>query len=99
MIIVEKPSKPIEYTVKGAPRRPATLAMYAQEIEDLYEAVDRLSQARIAMPASFKAEPLKKAVAHLVHDLMPHTVVPDDGDIFTHGADRYVLCPWGTCLR
>ncbi|KIY70429.1 NRPS-like enzyme [Cylindrobasidium torrendii FP15055 ss-10] len=87
MIIVEKPSKPIEYTVKGAPRRPATLQAYAQEIEALYEAVDRLSQARIALPESFEAASLRDAIANFVHDLVPHTSVPDDGDIFTHGAD------------
>ncbi|KIY70430.1 NRPS-like enzyme, partial [Cylindrobasidium torrendii FP15055 ss-10] len=90
MIIVEKPSKPIEFTAKGAPRRPTTIVEYTPEIEALYAAVDKLAQLRTAMPASLEAGPIKDALARFVRGLMPHADVPDDGDIFAYGADSLV---------
>lgn len=90
MIIVEKPSKPIEFTMTGAPRRPTTIVEYSQEIETLYAAVEKLAQLRTAMPASLEAGPIRDAIAGFVRGLMPHANVPDDGDIFAYGADRYV---------
>ncbi|KAJ6494041.1 acetyl-CoA synthetase-like protein [Mycena vitilis] len=38
MIITTSPSKPLEYTPKGTPRRPVALRIYSAEIDALYDA-------------------------------------------------------------
>lgn len=36
-IILTWPSKPLEYTPKGTPRRAVCLSLYASEIEEVYQ--------------------------------------------------------------
>ncbi|PBK68211.1 hypothetical protein ARMSODRAFT_851692, partial [Armillaria solidipes] len=50
MILVAKPSKPFEFTAKGTLRRNAILKAYEQEIEDLYKAIDGVSQTDVVIP-------------------------------------------------
>ncbi|KIK57260.1 hypothetical protein GYMLUDRAFT_766757 [Collybiopsis luxurians FD-317 M1] len=86
MIMVTNPSKPVEFTAKGTPRRQATLDVYAPEIDALYEKVENSSQTGVTLPEVLNEESIQFFVQKIVHNIMPVSVDPD-ADIFQHGCD------------
>ncbi|KAJ7452161.1 hypothetical protein B0H11DRAFT_1742224 [Mycena galericulata] len=86
MILVADPSKPIELTAKGAPRRNAVLDMYQDEIRVVYGAVDESSQAHLTAPDEYDFTASLKFMRRVVGEVM-HEMPGDDDDIFQHGCD------------
>lgn len=92
MILLTSPSKPVEFTAKGLPRRPMLLALYAQEIDDLYAELGD-SQGKSYSLSSWDKESVYGVVRKAVHDAMKvEQPVDDEVDIFSYGADRQVRC-------
>ncbi|KAF8890513.1 hypothetical protein CPB84DRAFT_1849102 [Gymnopilus junonius] len=86
MIMVSKPSKPFQYTVKNTPRRPFILNEYAEEIKALYDAVADSTQSSIPPPADWELTTTLDFVRLVVNKVMIHGV-QDDEDIFQRGCD------------
>ncbi|KAF9031808.1 acetyl-CoA synthetase-like protein [Hymenopellis radicata] len=89
MILVTKPEKPVEFTLKGAPRRPSTLVAYAEEIETLYTALEDISQSNMSIPDSWSIEAVTASVRAIVNKAM-NGHIGDDDDIFASGGDSLV---------
>ncbi|PBK68197.1 NRPS-like enzyme [Armillaria solidipes] len=86
MILVAKPSKPFEFTAKGTLRRNAILKAYEQEIEDLYKAIDGVSQTDVVIPQLWTL----KNVITMIRDIVTTVVerkLDDTDDIFVAGGD------------
>lgn len=87
MIITTSPTKPLEFTPKGTPRRHVCIANYTDEINALYAAVDTSSQTHLPIPAAWTPAStldfVRKAVGAVV--LVP---LSDDEDMFQQGCDR-----------
>ena len=90
MIIVSSPSKPVEYTTKGFPRRGATLKQYDEEIKDLYERIESVQGGNVLLSSTWTPEENIRFTREVVHSIMKHKVT-DDEDLFQSGCDRYVL--------
>ncbi|KAJ7139272.1 hypothetical protein C8R44DRAFT_302385 [Mycena epipterygia] len=86
MILIADPSKPLELTAKGTPRRAASLEMYKDEIRAIYAAAEVSSQTHLAPPKVYDAPSSINFVRSVVRAVM---VSPpgDDEDIFQHGCD------------
>ncbi|KAF9031833.1 hypothetical protein BDZ89DRAFT_1131668 [Hymenopellis radicata] len=89
MILVTKPEKPVEFTLKGAPRRPSTLVAYAEAIEALYTALEEISQSNMSIPDSWSIEAVTASVRAIVNKAM-NSHIGDDSDIFASGGDSLV---------
>lgn len=89
MVLVTSPNKPVELTGKGTPRRQATLAAYAHEIDDLYEKVKNASQTDIKSPPEWTEEATLEFVRGAVSRVM-RDAVEDGDDLFQFGCDRFV---------
>lgn len=87
MILVEKPSKPFQYTAKSTVRRQLVLSEYQTEIDELYRTVEASAQEIVAPPAEWTAESSLVFVRELVGKVLNKTV-GDDADVFQHGCDR-----------
>jgi hypothetical protein len=87
MILVASPSKPFEYTLKMAPRRPTIIAEYEPEINAVYEAVKETTQAASVLPEVWTPENTLGFVQSVVQNVLKEEVA-DDSDIFQHGCDR-----------
>jgi hypothetical protein len=87
MIIVASPSKPFVYTAKMSARRQAILRDYENEIDALYDAVERTSQVDIPSPSEWTPPQSLEYMRHIVHKVMTQKVA-DNVDIFQHGCDR-----------
>lgn len=87
MIIVCKPDKSFEYTAKGNPRRHVSVALYNDEIEAVYKAVEESSLVDISAPTSWAPEPASEFIRIVVARVMKN-ILPDDADLFEHGCDR-----------
>ncbi|KAH9946609.1 hypothetical protein B0H21DRAFT_693457 [Amylocystis lapponica] len=88
MILVAAPARPFERTAKGTIGRKKTLALYEEDIEALYQAVDASKDVTgIQPPPSWDAANvlgwLQEHVAVLNNDVVPN---PSE-DIFEHGFD------------
>ncbi len=87
MILVASPSKPFEYTSKGAVRRGAMIDLYHEEIEGIYDTVDDISRTTTP-PDLWDLENITIFVRSIVCDVLSRSV-PDDTNIFDVGGDRY----------
>ncbi|KIJ49855.1 hypothetical protein M422DRAFT_246221 [Sphaerobolus stellatus SS14] len=76
MILVASPSKPFTYTAKNTARRGAIIKDYADEIEEIYKAVDESTQTSIPIPTSttenggWSLEDTREFVHNVVHEIM-----------------------------
>ncbi|KAI0050788.1 acetyl-CoA synthetase-like protein [Auriscalpium vulgare] len=87
MILVSKPSKPLEYTMKGQPRRPMAIKSYEPEIDALYEAVKETSQLHLAPPSSWTREGTRVFLRSVVGSVLDASRVGDEDDLFLVGCD------------
>lgn len=87
MILVADPSKPIELTAKGTPRRQAVLDMYQHEIRDVYAMVEQSSQTHLTAPENYDAATSLEFIRRVVAEVMVE-IPGDDDDIFQRGCDR-----------
>ena len=88
MVLVTKPDKPLELTAKSTPRRGICLSAYAQEIDDLYDRIERSSQTERPPPSEWTPEATLEFVRGAVRHVMTPTVIGDDDDLFRNGCDR-----------
>ncbi|KAI0050801.1 acetyl-CoA synthetase-like protein [Auriscalpium vulgare] len=86
MILVSKPSKPLEYTLKGQPRRPMAIKSYEAEIDALYEAVRESSQSHLAPPLSWTAEGTRVFLRSVIGSVLDASI-GDEDDLFLVGCD------------
>ena len=87
--MVTKPSKPLEYTAKGTPRRQVCLAAYADEIDELYKKVEETSQVDAPLPREWTPESVREWVGQVVRKVMENPELKDTDDLFQQGCDRY----------
>lgn len=87
MILVTKPSKPMEFTAKGTPRRQYVLNKYASEIDALYDAIVHSSQPELTPPDTWVEESTLEFVRHVVKNVLGHQPT-DSADLFEQGCDR-----------
>ncbi len=87
MILVCRPDKPFEYTAKGNPRRHVSVALYNEEIEVVYKAVEESSLVDISGPTSWELKEATEFVRSVVARVMKN-ILQDDVDLFEHGCDR-----------
>ena len=87
MILITHPSKPLQFNVKGLPRRGVILTEYRHEIEDLYKAVESSAESDVPPPAAWDAESTLAYVRAVVESTLQRPI-PDDADIFRSGGDR-----------
>jgi DNA-directed RNA polymerase specialized sigma subunit len=81
------PDKPFTYTAKGTIQRQLTVAKYAREIEEMYEAITQATQEDIHLPSAWTREEVVTFVHQAVHNVMK-TRVSDSDDLFQNGCDR-----------
>ncbi|KAJ7627164.1 NRPS-like enzyme [Roridomyces roridus] len=85
MILVAKPSMPVELSAKGAPRRQAVIDAYSEEIRDLYSSVEGSQKhTRVLPPAVFNPTSCLEFVRKVVAEIMVDLPGKDD-DLFRHG--------------
>ncbi|SJL14868.1 uncharacterized protein ARMOST_18343 [Armillaria ostoyae] len=89
MVLVAKPSKPFEFTAKGTLRRNAILKAYEQEIEDLYKAVDGVSQTDVVIPQLWTLKNVMTMIREIVTAIFERKV-DDTDDIFVAGGDSLI---------
>jgi hypothetical protein len=90
MIITVHPSKPLEFTPKGTPRRQVCLKAYEKEIDAVYEVVNESSQNDIPVPENWTAKTAMRFVDTAVRRVLRYPI-DEDQDIFLQGCDRFVL--------
>lgn len=88
MIMVTDPSKPLEYTAKGTPRRQVCIAAYEKEIDALYKRVEESSQVDIPPPRDWTSESTHEYIGSVVRNIMKNDEVKDMDDLFQQGCDR-----------
>ncbi|KAJ6500294.1 hypothetical protein DFH09DRAFT_944969 [Mycena vulgaris] len=86
MIVVADPSKPIELTAKGTPRRKVVLETYRDEIQEAYVATEQSSQVHLTAPETYNAASSLSFVRSIVREVM-REIPGDDEDLFQHGCD------------
>lgn len=97
MIIFADPKKPFSHAgTKGLLNRKATLAEYADEIDEAYKAVERSSDFSIATPDDWHdSHQVEEYVTRVVTRIMTGdettSSLVTDADIFQQGCDRYGL--------
>ncbi|THV00435.1 hypothetical protein K435DRAFT_657224 [Dendrothele bispora CBS 962.96] len=87
LIVVAHPSKPLEMTPKGTPRRQISLKSYEEEIENAYKAVEESSQPHIRVPATWDMLSVMVFVSEVVNDILGFKV-NDNDNFFKMGTDR-----------
>ncbi|KIJ49844.1 hypothetical protein M422DRAFT_246210 [Sphaerobolus stellatus SS14] len=94
MILVASPSKPFTYTAKNTARRGEIIMDYANEIEEIYKAVDDSTQTSIPIPTSttkndgWSLEDTRAFVHNVVHEIMKDvSAMRDTDDLFSFGCD------------
>ena len=90
MILVTSPTKPLQFNVKGLPRRKIILKEYHAEIEACYKQVEDSAQADVPSPHTWDTA----GISGFVRAVVGHTMrqrIPDDADIFRSGCDRCVV--------
>ncbi|KZT07586.1 acetyl-CoA synthetase-like protein [Laetiporus sulphureus 93-53] len=86
MIMVSKPSKPFAYTAKDTVRRGVVLKEYDQEINDIYDLVEKSAQSNVPPPEKWDLDSAAQFVRAVVGKIMTHKVTDSD-DLFQHGCD------------
>lgn len=87
MILVANPTKPFEFTPKGTPRRAQIIATYESEIDQIYAALDEMSQTE--PPTDWSPENTLRFVGAVMNSVLKRTI-SDTEDIFEGGCDRWV---------
>ncbi|KAI0758786.1 acetyl-CoA synthetase-like protein [Fomes fomentarius] len=87
MIMVTKPSKPLEYTAKGTPRRQICIKAYDEEIDALYKRIEESSQVDTPPPRDWAPETIRIYVTEVVRKVMKNVAVKDSDDLFQQGCD------------
>ncbi|KAF7325059.1 NRPS-like enzyme [Mycena kentingensis (nom. inval.)] len=89
MILVASPTKPIQLTAKGIPRRQYVLDAHAAEIQALYDEVDNspLRKHPARHPVHFSAASSLELVRKVVSEVMLELSPGDDADLFQYGCD------------
>lgn len=89
MILVTEPSKPFTYTAKNTPRRHVIIKEYEEEINKLYDAVDKSAQNSIILPTEWNTLSALELVRKVVGQVLVDTFIGDSEDLFfQHGCDR-----------
>ncbi|TFK36289.1 hypothetical protein BDQ12DRAFT_634344 [Crucibulum laeve] len=87
MLLITSPGKDLPRTDKGSVRRKNALQLYAEEIDNLYLAVESLSSKNIvALPAELTADELTPFFEQLIEEAMGRPLAADD-DVFGAGMD------------
>ncbi|OCH89652.1 acetyl-CoA synthetase-like protein [Obba rivulosa] len=86
MIVVTSPSKPLEFTAKGTPRRQICLNAYESEIDAAYAAVENSSQTDLAPPPEWTQDTAIAFVRAVVEKVLAMSLAADD-DLFQNGCD------------
>ncbi|KAF5351531.1 hypothetical protein D9758_007233 [Tetrapyrgos nigripes] len=86
LIVVTTPSKPLELTAKGTPRRGSSLKAYEEEIEKAYQALEESSQPNIQAPAVWDTISVTIFITEVVENALGFKVHEHD-DLFRVGAD------------
>ena len=94
MIVVADPSRPFQFTPKGTPRRSFCLREYTEEINTVYENIERPSYGDIPLPASWDDQSVLSYVRGVVEEAMKMPDIRDDEDLFQQGCDRCVPIPF-----
>ena len=87
MVLVTSPIKPLQFNVKGLPRRKIILKEYHDEIEACYKEVENSARVDVPSPQTWD----KASTLVFVRAVVNHTMrqsVPDGADIFRNGCDR-----------
>ena len=96
MIIVTYPDRPIQLTAKGTLKRKTMLEEYADDITEVYKAVDDSSLKDVAPPVTWSVEESTDYIHRVVEKVLEKPIGKDD-DLFQYGVDRYV--PSAPCFR
>ncbi|KAH9934343.1 uncharacterized protein B0H18DRAFT_870080 [Fomitopsis serialis] len=86
MIIVAKPGKPFTYTAKSTARRRAIIDDYADDIDTLYDNLEKTTQSGIPPPSHWDVLTTLEFVRAVVNEVLVHNV-EDNDDIFQYGCD------------
>ncbi|EMD35494.1 hypothetical protein CERSUDRAFT_157295 [Gelatoporia subvermispora B] len=86
MIVVTSPSKPLEFTAKGTPRRQVCLNAYEAEIDAAYAAAENSSQTDLAPPPEWTQDTVSAFIRAVVEKVLTSSLA-DDADLFQHGCD------------
>jgi hypothetical protein len=89
LIVVADPSKPVEFTAKGTPRRQFTLDAYQYEIDEAYKAFEESSQHSICAPSIWEPVAVLLFIREVVNNALGFEA-QDHADLFRVGADRSV---------
>lgn len=87
MILLVSPSKPLQFTPKGTPRRQAILQDYEVEINTLYETIEQVTADASPTISEWKPDVLTPFIRDTVSMVLQKSI-GDDDDIFQHGGDR-----------
>ncbi|KAI1791373.1 acetyl-CoA synthetase-like protein [Ganoderma leucocontextum] len=87
MIMVTNPSKPLEYTAKGTPRRQVCIKAYTEEIDALYKRVQESSQVDLPPPRDWTPTSVRQFVEDVVKKVTKNNDLKSDDDLFLQGCD------------
>ncbi len=87
MIMVTDPSKPLEYTAKGTPRRQVCIKAYTEEIDALYKRVEESSQVDLPPPRNWNPTTVRQFVQDVVKQVTKNDAIKADDDLFLQGCD------------
>ena len=87
MIMLTNPSKPLEYTAKGTPRRQVCIKAYADEIDALYRRVEESSQVDLPPPRNWTPTTVRQFVEDVVKKVTKNDAIKPDDDLFLQGCD------------
>ena len=87
MIMVTSPSKPLEYTAKGTPRRQVCIKAYTEEIDALYKRVEESSQVDLPPPRNWTPDSVLQFVEDVVKKVTKNPAIKTDDDLFLQGCD------------
>ncbi len=92
MILVASSEKPVEYNLKGFPRRQALIKQYEKEITAIYDQIENIPIDNKHITRDWTPESTLEFVRDTVHGVMK-LKVSDDDDFFQFGCDRYSHSP------
>lgn len=86
MVIIATTKKPLIYTVKGVPRRHEILKLYAEQIDDVYEAAENDAHLGVKEPDEWDIyEALDFVRRVVVATINPNSEIRDESDLFEAG--------------
>ena len=87
MILVTSPGKPVQYTLKGFPRRQVILKQYEEEINGIYDRAENIPVDSQQGIQHWTPDSTLIFVRETVHGVMKQKI-SDDDDFFQFGCDR-----------